>query len=298
MRPIIAAVLVVVLCVVPGALLAQSFTTGMINLRNASGQAISVSSPSAVVTPYRIDLPSGSGSTGQVLSVTAVAGSTVTTAWSDAAYWGLSGSTITAAGTGPGQSFIGTSNAQDVIVASGGTERLRVIGTAGPAVGRVGIGTSTPASSLDVFGDLTLSSNGAASGLVFVEPSTDGTNSTTIRAASQAGDIVYTLPAVPPTSDGMVLGVTVAGAMSWQQPAATIGRGRYQPVNGSYVHVINTGAYDVRPGDVAVVSVFGQAGTTVASTITAIDADANTITVETSMPITDADRITWVVLPQ
>lgn len=277
---------------------AQSFTTSLLNIRNQTGQVITLSNPSTTAAPYRIDLPPSPGVDGQVLRVTALTGGVVNTAWSDAAFWGLTGSVIGSAGTGVGQAYVGTANPQDVVVATGATERMRILGVAGPGAGNVGIGTATPASILDVRGTITLSSNGPASGLVFAEPSADGSNTTTIRAGVQSTNIEYTLPAQGPAADGMVLSTNATGEMSWTQPVASIGRGLFQPVNGTYVHVINTGAYDVRPGDVAVVSVISTPGTTIASTITGVDAVANTITVETSLPIADTDRITWIVLPQ
>jgi hypothetical protein len=290
---------VFLLCLLAPALAnAQSFTTSLLNLRNATGQAITLANPLTTLSPYRIDLPPAPGTDGQVLRVTAIAGSTVRTEWSDATFWGLTGSNIVSAGTGPGQSYIGTENAQDVVVATAATERLRIVGVAGPTVGYVGIGTATPASVLDVRGTITLSSSGPASGIVFAEPSPDGSNTTTIRAKAQAANVEYTLPAQAPTTDGMVLSSTTTGDMAWTQPVASIGRGLFQPVSGSYVHVINTGAYDVRPGDVAVVSVLSTPGTTIATTITGIDATANTITVETSLPVADTDRISWIVMPQ
>ncbi len=277
---------------------AQSFTTGTLNLRNSSAQSVSLTSPSSGVTPYTIQLPSSTGGVGQVLTIDAITGSTATLRWSEASYWGLVGSSISAGGTAVGQQYLGTSNAQDVVLASNGQERLRILGVPGPGQGRIGIGTSTPSSFVDVAGDLRLSSSGTASLLTFAEPLADGTNTTSFRAQAQSADITYTLPASAPAANGMVLTATPAGTMQWASPQSFMGRGTFAPPGVGFVHVIPTTGYDVQPGDVALVSVRGPAGSTIAYTITAIDDVANTITVETSTDLTTADRITWAVIPQ
>jgi hypothetical protein len=277
---------------------AQSFTTGTLNLRNSSAQSVSLSTPSTGVTPYSILLPASAGGVGQVLTIDAVAGSTATLRWSEANYWGLEGSAITTGGTAAGQQYLGTSNAQDVVLASNGAERIRILGVPGPGLGRIGIGTATPSSFVDIAGDLRLSSSGPASLLSFAEPSADGTNTTSFRAQAQSADVVYTLPAAAPAADGMVLTATPAGLMQWSSPQSFMGRGSYTPASTGYVHIIPTTGYDLQPGDVALVSVQGPAGSTIAFTITAINDVANTITVETSTDLTTADRITWAVIPQ
>lgn len=291
-------VLLSCLAVCPVLLAAQSFTTGTLNLRNSSSQAISLTAPITGVTPYTIVLPSSSGAPGQVLTLGTVTGSSVSLIWSNADFWGLEGSAIATGGTGVGQQYLGTSNAQDVVVASNGTERIRILGVAGPGEGRIGVGTSTPSSFFDVAGDIRLSNTGTASLLVFAEPTADGGNTTSFRAQAQAADIAYTLPAASPVADGMVLSATTGGVMQWSSPASFLGRGVFAPAATGYIHVITTGGYDLQPGDVALVSVRGPAGSTIAATITNQDDVSNTITVETSTDLTTSDRITWAVFPQ
>ncbi|MEP7233974.1 MAG: hypothetical protein ABI778_01640 [Ignavibacteriota bacterium] len=83
--------------------------------------------------------------------------------------WLLGGNLILpgGGGLGPGQSFIGTNDAADFVIATGGTERARVIGVAGPNVGWVGIATVAPTALLDVngtFNSVLNSTVGTASG--------------------------------------------------------------------------------------------------------------------------------------
>ncbi len=59
--------------------------------------------------------------------------------------WALTGN----AGTTPATNFIGTTDAQDFIIKSNGVERMRMT-----SAGNIGIGTATPAYSLDIAGNL------------------------------------------------------------------------------------------------------------------------------------------------
>ena len=55
----------------------------------------------------------------------------------------------------------------------------------------------------------------SAGQLQLAEPSGSGTNMTTFEAGTQAADINYILPTVPPTVNGQVLAATTTGVMSW-----------------------------------------------------------------------------------
>lgn len=278
---------------------AQTFTTGTLQLRNGQGQAVGLTLPSSAVAPYTLQLPDSIGVAGQVMTLTAVAGSTATLEWSTADFWGLSGSTISAAGTAAGQRYLGTANAQDLVIAADAAERMRVIGVAGPTQGYIGIGTSTPVSLVDVRGDLTLSNGGPASSLRFAEPSSDGTNITAFKAQAQAADVTYTLPAAAPALDGMVLTATASGTMSWSTPGSAIPRGAFTPAtSGDYIHVIPTTGHDLQSDDLPFVTCLGNSGFTYAAVVKSLDATNNTITVETSTGLSPTDRVMWMVLPK
>lgn len=278
---------------------AQTFTTGTLQLRNGAGQAVGLTLPSSAVAPYTIQLPDSIGVAGQVMTLSGVTGTTATLEWSTADFWDLQGSAISTGGTAAGQRYLGTSNAQDLVIAANATERLRVIGVAGPTQGYVGIGTQTPTSLVDVKGDVTLSSAGAASALRFAEPTADGANVTAFKAQAQAADISYTLPAAAPALDGMVLTATAAGTMSWSLPGSSIPRGAFTPAaSGDYVHVIPTTGYDLQADDLPFVTCLGSGGFTYAAVVKSIDAVGNTITVETSVGLTSAERLMWMVLPK
>jgi hypothetical protein len=83
---------------------------------------------------------------------------------------------------------------------------------------RIGIGTITPSAMLDLAGNIMLSNSGnTASELRMQEPSMGGVqnNITSFKAAPQAVDINYTLPAVLLPNDA-IMTVNSTGVMSWQ----------------------------------------------------------------------------------
>lgn len=289
------AVLIMMVVAISG-LSAQSTTTGTLNLRNAQPSTVALTIPTTGVTGYTMELPSAIGSQGQALTVSAITGSTATLGWTSMPYWSLSGSSITTGGTAANQQYLGTSNAQDMVLAANGTEKIRIVGVTGAAQGFVGIGTSSPKANVDVQGDVLLSNSGTAAQLKLAEPSADGGNTTSFKAQTQTVDITYTLPANPPSADGQVLTATTGGTMSWLSPTQNIGKGRFTPNNGNVIHVINTAPFDLKANHVPVVTVKNAPGTTIAASITAIDEVANTITVETSTFLGPTETIMWVVI--
>lgn len=125
--------------------------------------------------------------------------------------WSLTGNL----GTSPLLNFLGTIDAQPLVIKTTSLERMRVA-----ADGNVGIGTSSPGQLLEVKGgNLLLSNSGTAGEMRFAEPSLSGSNYTAFKAQAQGADITYTLPSTSPSSNGMVLSSTAAGVMSWASPA-------------------------------------------------------------------------------
>ena len=275
-------------------LVAQSQTTGTLNLRNTQPAAVSLSIPQTGVTGYTMLLPAEQGTAGQVLTVSNVSTGQSTLSWSDAAFWGLAGSIITKGGTAAGDQYLGTSNEQDVVVASSGAERLRIIGTAGPRQGFIGLATSTPNAPIDLGATVLLSNNGQATELRFAEPFGSGTNFTSVRAREQAQDVTYTLPSGAPESDGMVLAGATNGDLQWRKALSDVRRGIFTPVVGNFVHVIPIGA-NILSGAIPLLTMINPPGTTIGISLTGIDDINDTITVETSIPLGTADRIAWMI---
>lgn len=275
--------------------LAQSQTTGTLNLRSTQPSTISLSLPQTGVTSYTMLLPAQQGSAGQVLTVSTVTTGQSTLTWADAAYWGLAGSAITKGGTAAGEQFLGTSNEQDVVIASKGIERIRINGIAGPRQGFIGIGTSTPNAPIDLGATVLLSNTGTATELRFAEPFSSGINYTAFRSREQAQDITYTLPGAAPSAEGMVLTGTPTGDLQWRKPLSDVRRGIFIPAVGAFVHVIPVGT-DITSGSIPLITMMNPAGTTIGLSITAIDDVNDTFTVETSVPLGAADRIAWMLV--
>lgn len=295
MRYRLSAFLAFVAMSTPVLLQAQSQTTGTLHLRNVQPATVSLTIPTAGVTGYSILLPPTIGQAGQMLSIGSVSGSATSLQWADATFWDLDGNSIVAGGTAVGQQYLGSSNAQDLVLASNGAERMRVVGVAGPSQGFVGIGTATPEAMLDVRGHILLSNAGGPSELRIAEPSGDGTNYSAFRAGPQAASVTYTLPPAAPVANGMVLTSSTAGVMSWTSPLERIASGTYTPVTGEFQHVIVV-PMDVVLGAQALISVMNPPGTTIGFSITSINEATNSITVETSVPLGPVDRIQWMVI--
>ena len=273
----------------------QSQTTGTLHLRNTEPAAISLSIPATGVTGYTLILPPTSGVPGQAMTVSAVTGTSAELSWTDAAFWSLSGSTITTGGTGVGEQYLGTANDQDVVFASNGAEAMRIVGVAGPTQGYVGLGTASPQAPIDLAGNVLLSNSGAATELRFAEPSADGSDYTAFRAGAQTANITYTLPTAGPAQDGQVLTTNTTGDLAWSSPFSTTPMGIFTPVFMAWQHVINVGG-GLGPNSIPIVTMLNPAGTTIGISVTDMDPAAGTIDVETSVPLGVADRIAWVIL--
>ncbi len=275
---------------------AQSLTTGTLQLRNAQPSTIGLTIPSTGVTSYSLMLPTTIGESGQVMTIQSVTGSTAALGWSTTDFWSLSGSDVRSGGIAPGQQYLGTRNAQDLVIAANATEAIRVVGVAGPSQGWIGFGTSAPKAPIDLARTILLSNTGAATELRFAEPSASGTNYTAFRASTQAGDVTYTLPEQAPAAAGMVLSSTTTGVMSWRSAIAEVARGLFIPTPGNHIHTITAGA-DIPTGAIPIVTMINAAGTTISLSVTTVDAAADTFTVETSTPLAATDRIAWMILP-
>lgn len=275
---------------------AQSLTTGTLQLRNGQPSTIGLTIPASGVTTYSLVLPATVGESGQALTIQTVTGTTATLGWSNTNFWSLSGSDVTAGGTATGQQYLGTRNAQDLVIASNATEAIRVVGLTGASQGWIGLGTAAPKAPIDLARTVLLSNAGSATELRFAEPSASGTNYTAFKAAAQTEDLTYTLPEQAPPSSGMVLSSTTGGVMSWRSAIADVPRGLFVPTAGNHIHTITAGA-DVPTGAIPIVTMVNAAGTTVALSVTAVDAAADTFTVETSVPLAATDRISWMILP-
>jgi len=128
--------------------------------------------------------------------------------------WALTGNS----GTNPAVNFLGTTDAQPLVIRTNNTERMRVTAT-----GNVGIGTANPTERLQVSdGNVAITNtDGTARELRLYEPSGAGTNFTAFRAQAQASDIIYTLPASD-GSPGQVLTTDGNGQLSWSWNPGTI----------------------------------------------------------------------------
>jgi hypothetical protein len=142
---------------------AQRFTVDDVALQAQGGKLILSSSPFS--QPYRLTLPSTTGTVGDAMIVTSYSGSTVELGWSASSAWNISGNATTTSWNGAGGSFIGTTGGQPLAIATTHTIAQPIRMYTGPSgtlasfeVGaygdisapvRVGIGPGVGAASLE-----------------------------------------------------------------------------------------------------------------------------------------------------
>lgn len=130
--------------------------------------------------------------------------------------WLLSGNT----GTNTASNFLGTADNVDLQVKTNGTNRIRTLA----ANGYVGIGTTTPTERLTVRDGNMLINNGdnTAYAFRFQEPSSGGSNITSLKARAHYGNV--DIPYVLPVSDGNARNVLTndgAGNLYWTPNCST-----------------------------------------------------------------------------
>lgn len=125
-------------------------------------------------------------------------------------------------GSASGHLFLGAGTTGNIYFETGLGVRRMFIGTNG----NIGIGTETPAEKLDILnGNLFLSnSNNTAPKLIFSEPSTSGTNTTSFEAQAQGANITYVLPATQGAAN-QVLSNNGSGTLSWTTVSGPTGTG-------------------------------------------------------------------------
>lgn len=127
----------------------------------------------------------------------------------------------------------------------------------------IGIGTSSPAQKLELKdGHLLLSNSAAAGELRFSEPWASGTNYTAFKAAAQAADITYTLPA---TNGGAntILQNDGTGNLSWTTPAAGDNLGNHTATTDLSMagnHIASTGTLLLKIAGTNVLQLSGGTG--------------------------------------
>jgi hypothetical protein len=172
--------------------------------------------------------------------------------------WQLKGNS----GTNPATNFLGTTDAQPLVVRTNGSERLRV-----ESGGNVGIGTPTPTHRLHV--------NAPSDPLRLEGVQTDA-------------------------SPSEVLTVTATGVVKKASVASIVGggilKGIFTPTSPASQFTISPGQ-DIQPGAVVVVTVYGSGSAGVVGVmVTNINAAADTFTVATTMTIDNTYALHYIII--
>ena len=202
--------------------LATNTLTSTVNGVSATSNAVSGVSNTSAVNTLSTTVNGVAGSTVNIINSNAISlsGANLTTTVNGVAStaldltpaitskaWSLTGNAGTVAGT----NFVGTTDAIDFVTKTNNTEKMRVT-----SAGNVGIGTTAPGQKLETMnGNIFINNNNNISGeLIIAEPSTSGTNITTIKAQAQAADITYSLPATQGVSNSYLQN-DGSGNLSW-----------------------------------------------------------------------------------
>lgn len=172
----------------------------LVNPSSGSSSYVGLRSTEGTST-YTLTVPGLAPSQGQILKVGAINGSTATMEWQSlasavsSAGWSLEGNSITSAGTSTGQQFIGTTNAEPLVIATmhttaqpiklltGNEERMRI-----NANGNIGIGSSLiTTNTLEVGGTFRATGNSSVGGAMEI------TGALTAQSSFQAdGNALFT----------------------------------------------------------------------------------------------------------
>jgi len=131
----------------------------------------------------------------------------------------------TSAGAYSGEFYFATNTASDMVFATNNAEMVHF-----KSGGNVGIGTTNPTQKLDITNGniLIANTNNSAGSLMFMEPSTSGSNYMSFKAGVMAANVTYTLPTADGTN-GQLLKTNGGGTLSW----TTVGMGSSNNVNAS-----------------------------------------------------------------
>ena len=193
--------------------LASNSLTSTVNGVAATSNAVSGVSNTSAANTLSTTVNGITGSTINIINsnATSLAGANLTTTVNGVAStaldltpaisstaWSLTGNSGTTAGT----NFTGTTDVIDFVTKTNNIERMRVL-----SGGNIGIGTTSPGSTVDIKGTLRLS--GSTSGYVGLQP------------AAAAGSTTYTLPSTDGTN-GQVLKTNGSGVLSWTSIATIV----------------------------------------------------------------------------